>query len=99
MTILRPVTPVKAVKELQELNLGSISIPGKYITKCCNILAKRGSGKTYLAGVLEEEILRAGYPLVIVDPMGAHWGIREGYKIIVFGGPHADVHNMLLFNC
>ena len=76
---------------LQELNIGSISIPGKYITKCCNILAKRGSGKTYLAGVIEEEILKAGYPLVIVDPMGAHWGIREGYKIIIFGGPHADI--------
>ena len=76
---------------LQELNIGSISIPGKFITKCCNILAKRGSGKTYLAGVLEEEILKAGYPLVIVDPMGAHWGIREGYKLIVFGGPHADI--------
>ena len=78
-------------QELQELNIGSITIPGKFITKCCNILAKRGSGKTYLAGVIEEEIAKAGYPMIIVDPMGAHWGIRELYPVLIFGGPHADI--------
>ena len=78
-------------QELQELNIGSITIPGKFITKCCNILAKRGSGKTYLAGVIEEELAKAEYPFVIIDPMGAHWGIRELYPVVIFGGPHADL--------
>ena len=76
---------------LQELDLGSIAIPGKFITKCCSILAKRGSGKTYLAGVLEEELAKAEYPFVVIDPMGAHWGIRELYPVVIFGGPHADI--------
>jgi hypothetical protein len=79
------------VQELQEINLGNISIPGKFLTKCCSILAKRGSGKTYLAGVLEEELAKAEYPFVVIDPMGAHWGIREVYPVVIFGGPHGDI--------
>ena len=79
------------MKQLPELHLGTINLPPDTITKCINILAKRGAGKSYLAGVLEEELAKNDYPFVIIDPMGAHWGLRELYPIPIFGGDHGDV--------
>ena len=78
-------------QELAELHLGTITLPPDTITKCINILAKRGAGKSYLAGVLEEELAKADYPFVIIDPMGAHWGLRERYPVPIFGGDHGDI--------
>ncbi len=78
-------------KNLPELHLGTISLPSDTITKCINILAKRGAGKSYLAGVLEEELAKGDYPFVVIDPMGAHWGLREIYPIPIFGGEHCDI--------
>lgn len=60
------------------------------------ILAKRGAGKTYLAGVMLEEILpRSERPMVVVvDPGGVFWGLlstSEGrpssHEILLLGGP------------
>ena len=44
------------------------------------ILAKRGSGKTYLGMVLLEELMAAPDPpaLAVLDPTGAWWGICAG---------------------
>lgn len=66
-------------------------LPKEYITRRSAILAKVDSGKTYLAGVIEEEHARFGMPFVVVDPMGAHWGIREKYPVLIMGGDHGDL--------
>ncbi len=42
------------------------------IQKHCSILAKTGSGKSYTAGVLIEELLEKGVPLLIIDPHGEY---------------------------
>jgi len=62
------------------------------------ILAKKGAGKTYAAGVIEEEFAKVGLPFVVLDPVGVHHGIRssadgrrEAYPVVVFGGQHADI--------
>lgn len=59
---------------------------------------QRGTGKTYTAGVLVEDMLEAGLPIVVIDPTDVWWGLRssadgkgDGYPVYVFGGPHADV--------
>jgi hypothetical protein len=64
------------------------------------ILARRGSGKTYLAGVLAEELMEyAGGPtVVVVDPMGVWWGLLatadgrsvEGDRLLL-GGPRGHL--------
>jgi hypothetical protein len=74
------------------------TIPVGAATETIAILAKRGAGKTYLASVMAEEMLRAGVQVVIIDPLDVWWGLRSsadgksaGIPIIVFGGDKADI--------
>ena len=67
-------------------------------------LAIKGAGKTYGACVFAEEMIKAGIPIIAIDPMGIWWGLRVGVNekgeldpskpglpIVVFGGQHADL--------
>ncbi len=72
-------------------------LPPEAVTQTFGILGKRGSGKTTTASVFAEELLKAGFPLVIVDPTDAWWGLRsskdgksEGFSITILGGDHGD---------
>jgi hypothetical protein len=44
----------------------------KLLTKHVSIIAKTGAGKSYCAGVLVEEIIDKGIPLLIIDPHGEY---------------------------
>ncbi|MCD6229488.1 MAG: ATP-binding protein [Candidatus Diapherotrites archaeon] len=44
----------------------------KLITKHFSILAMSGSGKSYLSGVILEEIMDKGIPIVVIDPHGEY---------------------------
>ena len=73
------------------------SLPPEAVTQTFALLAKRGSGKTYTASVLVEELLKAGLPTVVVDPVGVLWGLRAsadgkgpGLPIVIIGGDHGD---------
>ncbi len=68
------------------------------VTETFGILGKRGTGKTHTAMVFAEEMLECGYPMGVIDPVGAWWGLRSsadgkrpGYEIVIFGGDHGDV--------
>ena len=72
-------------------------LPLEAVTETFAILAKRGSGKTYTAAVLVEEMLKAGQTVVVTDPVGVWWGLRSssdgtgpGLPIVILGGDHAD---------
>ena len=75
------------------LTLGpGLVLPHEAVTETFAILAKRGAGKTYTAAVLVEEMMGAGLPVVIVDPVGVWWGLRssadgtaEGLPVVIFG--------------
>lgn len=74
------------------------SLPLQLITETLVILARKGKGKSYLGAVIAEEIMQSGHVPCIIDPTGAHWGLKagaeagtSGYKIVIFGGKHADV--------
>jgi DNA helicase HerA-like ATPase len=76
----------------------NLELPEEAVTQTFAILAKRGVGKTYTASVLVEEIIKAGPPVVVVDPIGVWWGLRAsadddgpGLPIVIAGGDHADV--------
>lgn len=74
------------------LNLGDIQIPNTAVTKTFAILAKRGAGKSYTAGVMMEEMLKQNLPFVVFDPIDIYWGLRldknkeiRDVPLIVFG--------------
>lgn len=46
------------------------------IQKHCSVLAKTGSGKSYTAGVLIEELLEKNVPLLIIDPHGEYISLK-----------------------
>jgi len=80
------------------LNIGTVKIPINAATKSFAILAKRGAGKTYTAGVVAEEFSKNNIPFVVFDPIDVWWGLRldksgknKGLPVVVFGLEHADI--------
>jgi hypothetical protein len=55
------------------------------------ILASSGMGKSYLAGVLMEELIEAGVPVFIIDPEGENYTLAERYPLLIVGGEHRTV--------
>jgi len=47
-----------------------------------------GEGKSYLAGVIAEQLIRLGYALLVVDPEGDHVGLGMLRGVLVVGGGH-----------
>lgn len=83
---------------MKQLDIGTIKVPLIGATKTFAILAKRGAGKTYAAGVMAEEMASAGIPFVVFDPIDVWWGLRlaadgkeKGLPVVVFGQEHADI--------
>jgi len=73
-------------------------LPADAITQTFGLIGRKGSGKTYAAGVLVEEMHGAGGQVVVIDPLGNWYGLRLGAKgkagglnIPIFGGDHGDV--------
>lgn len=61
-------------------------------------MGRRGSGKTYAAGRLVEQVAGDGGQFCVVDPVGIWWGLRlaedgktPGLDVPVFGGQHGDL--------
>jgi hypothetical protein len=76
----------------------NFTLPLEAVTQTFAILAKRGVGKSYLASVMAEEMLKAGQQVIAIDPTGAWHGLRSsadgkapGFPIVVLGGEQADV--------
>lgn len=75
-----------------------VSFPLSFVTNATAVLARRGAGKSYTAAVIAEEVMAAGQPVIILDPLGAFWGLRSsadgkkaGFAVVVLGGRHGDV--------
>ena len=76
----------------------SLSLPVDVARRVFSFLAIRGAGKTYCAAGLAEEMIKAGIPIIVIDPMGVWWGLQvgkdgkgRGYPIVVFGGEHQNL--------
>ncbi len=75
-----------------------LSLPLEAITNTFAIFGIRGSGKSNVAAVMAEGIIRAGQPVCVIDPTGSWYGLKTsadgkspGLPVYVFGGEHADV--------
>jgi hypothetical protein len=76
----------------------TLAVPRSIAARTVFVAGTKGSGKTYTAGVMAEEMLAAGIHVLILDPLGVWWGLRHdasggpgGYPIVILGGEHADV--------
>ncbi|WP_256301257.1 helicase HerA domain-containing protein [Haloarchaeobius salinus] len=49
------------------------------------VTGKSGSGKSNSASVIAEELLEAGFPLLIVDTDGEYYGLKEEYELLHAG--------------
>lgn len=87
------------MSKAQILRIGSgVTLPAEAVTETFAMLAKRGGGKSNAAVVMAEEMTRAGYQWVAIDPKGDWWGVRSdeagtgpGLSVPVFGGRHGDI--------
>jgi hypothetical protein len=75
-----------------------LAFPLDAVTETFLYFAKRGVGKTYTASVMAEEMIKAGLPVCIIDPLGVWWGLRSsadgtgpGLPVTILGGDHADL--------
>jgi len=75
-----------------------LELPDSFAGKSAFVAGTKGSGKTYTAGVIVEEMLSRDNHLIVLDPTGVWWGLRTsqnghsaGFPIIVIGGPNGDI--------
>lgn len=77
---------------------GGLELPLATVTQRLAFMGRSGSGKTYAAGKLAEEMLDAGAQVVVLDPVGNWYGLRvgaggkgKGFEIPVLGGDQGDI--------
>jgi DNA-binding response OmpR family regulator len=90
------IRPVKSTLYIAS----GVSLPLAAVTQRFGIFGISGSGKTYTASVMVEEMLAAGAHVVVLDPLGVWWGLRAAVSdaaeskplpIYILGGDHADL--------
>ncbi len=59
------------------------------VQKHISVIAKTGSGKSYIVGILVEELLKRKIPIVIIDPHGEYSGLLH---------PNIDEHDTRLMS-
>ena len=75
-----------------------LTLPQNAAVQVYAFMGRRGSGKTFAAGRLVEQVMGAGGQVLILDPVGTWYGLRlaadgksPGISIPVFGGLHGDI--------
>ncbi|HLI56773.1 MAG TPA: HAD hydrolase family protein, partial [Actinomycetota bacterium] len=72
------------------INLGTdekgapVSLPASQINVL--VAGETGQGKSYLAGLIAEQLIELGYSLVVLDPEGDHRGLGSHRAVTVVGG-------------
>jgi len=75
-----------------------LRLPAQVVTERVAFLGRTGSGKTYAAQKLAEEMFRVGGQFVVLDPVGVWYGLRlardgraPGLAVPVLGGLKGDI--------
>lgn len=78
--------------------MSKLPFPVAVLDQSAVFLGKTRSGKSSKLRLIVEYLLDANKPVGIIDPKGDWWGIKSsadgksaGYKVVIFGGEHADV--------
>ncbi|WP_437741223.1 DUF87 domain-containing protein [Sorangium sp. So ce1504] len=81
------MSPILSLCDGYQLDLSDYARTGLRV----GIWASSGRGKSFGVGVLCEELLAAGIPVVAIDPEGELYTLRERFRVLVLGGAHADL--------
>jgi len=81
------------------INIGSMKVPlDSYVTTGTALLGTKGSGKTYTAKGIAEQLLDLKVPIIVFDPIGKWRWLKvpagrggRGYKVVVAGGQAPDL--------
>lgn len=65
----------------------TVRIPASQINAL--VVGGTGAGKSYVAGLLAEQLIDMGYSVLVIDPEGDHVGLRELRGVLVLGGTDA----------
>lgn len=103
--------PVVKCRDARKIRLGKIANgddmvldPLSLTIKNAGIFGSSGSGKSWLAGLIAEKLLRLEYQICIVDPEGDYRGLKAFPNTILLGGaeslpPHsAEVSTLLEYS-
>lgn len=78
--------------------MSAYPIPAAALAHHVALLGKTGSGKSNAAKTIVEADLDAGERVCVLDPTGSWYGLRltakgkpSPYRVVIFGGAHADV--------
>ncbi|MEM0154390.1 MAG: DUF87 domain-containing protein [Methanothrix sp.] len=64
----------------------------KLLTGRCCVIGQSGSGKSFLIGVIAEELSKSHLPFLIIDTEGEYVNLGKAYGLIVVGnGPEANI--------
>jgi hypothetical protein len=55
------------------------------------VIGQSGSGKSFLAGVIAEELCKLNMPFCVVDTEGEYSSLKTAFDVIVVGGENKDV--------
>lgn len=76
----------------------NLTPPVDAVTQTFGCIGRKGSGKTYLAGLLAEQMLDHHAQIIVIDPVGNWYGLRvaedgkgRGKDVFIIGGDHGDV--------
>jgi len=75
----------------------SLDLHSHLINRGLAILGMRGSGKSWTAGVVAEELASKGIPFIIIDLMGEYKTLREKFPVLIaaLGSPdYADLKGL-----
>ena len=74
-------------------------VPSQSLERHIAILGKTGSGKSNLAKLITEDLLKQQSRVCVIDPTGTWWGVRlkangkapSDLSCVIFGGQHSDL--------
>lgn len=77
---------------------GDFTLPLELVTQTAAVVGIRGSGKTVTATVEVEEALKAGVPVVVIDPTDVWWGLKNSCWMEKLSNPQAAILFQVLEN-
>lgn len=87
-----PVRPRRELRLGDRLDGGEVRLaPWILLMANLGVFGASESGKSWLAGLLAEELLREGYQVFLVDPEGDYQGLRAFPHTLHVGGPDAEL--------
>lgn len=91
--------PIMASEQRRMIEIAkNLSLDDSAATETLGVLARKGSGKTFLASKIVEGLYRLNCPTTIIDPAGNWWGLTlaangkdPGLPFVVLGGERGDL--------